>query len=169
MLCVCPQCADQKVTIKFLCKQSLKDDLYNHIDFFHKNCSECDHLRNVRTFIETYNSMPWHILHYNRKVYSIKNEILDNGINVHINKISMGYIRYVGHCLSFGHAPLGRYQTEAEMTMINTIRNRKRRSFGDDCIDLKYLAYRFFSRIFLKRFDNEKAQFMINTLYKIIY
>ena len=49
------------------------------------------------------------------------------------------------------------------------IQKRKNRKYGDEDINLKILPFDFFSKLVLKRFDNEKAQFMIRMLFKKIY
>ena len=168
MAVVCPQCVDQKVTGKLLCKQVLRNDIYNLISIYN-GCSRCDYLRNIRLFIDTYNSVTWLILHPRWNIYSVKNHILNKNINDHINKHSMNYLRYVGHSLSYGHKPLDRYRYEYEARVKEMIRKRKRRRDGDENIDLKRLSLDFFSKLFLKRFDIPKAQFMIKTLIEILY
>ena len=168
MTVVCPRCADQKVTSKLLCKQVLRNDMFNLINSFN-GCKRCEDIANQLRFIETFNSEPWLILHYSRTIYSVQNHILNRNINHRINKHSMGYLRYVGHCLSYGHTPLDRYRYECEARVKEMIRKRKRRRDGDENIDLKRLSLDFFSRLFLKRFDNETAQFMIKTLIEILY
>ena len=55
----------------------------------------------------------------------IKDEINDKNINKHINKHSIGYIRYVGHCLTYGHKPLDRYRIEAESEIKQMTQKRK--------------------------------------------
>ena len=168
MAFVCSRCADQKVTGKLLCNQVLQKDSFNLINSFNR-CEWCDDVVNDLMFRETYNSTSWFILHYRRGLQSIKTEINDKNINKNINKVSMGYLRYVGHCLSYGHKPLDRYRYEAEYKILNMIRKRKNRKYGDENINLKMLSYDFFSNMFLKKFDNEKAQFMIRRLFKILY
>ena len=168
MAFVCSRCADQKVTSKILCNQVLQEDVFNLINSFNR-CEWCDDIVNTRLFKESYNSTTWFILHHARTLQSIKTEINDKNINKYINKHAMGYLRYVGHCLSFGHKPLDRYKNETEQQILKMIQKRKNRKYGDDDIDLKRLSYYFFSNMFLKKFDNEKAQFMIKILFKILY
>lgn len=79
----------------------------------------------------------------------------------------MGYIRYVGHCLTYGHKPLARYKIEAEIEINKMIQKRKNRSDND--LDLDIVAYDFFCNIFLKSFGNEKGQKINNILYSILF
>ena len=169
MTVVCPRCADQKVTSKLLCKRVLRNDMFNLINSFN-GCKRCEDIANQLRFIETFNSEPWLILHNRRTLPSIKNEIINGHVTMYLNKHSMRYIRYVGHCLSYGHKPLDRYQTETEQKIIEEVLKRKRRLIGEEKgMDVKDVAYRFFKTLFIKRFDNEKTQFMIDILYKILY
>ena len=168
MAFVCSRCTDQKVTGKLLCNQVLQEDAFNLINSFNR-CEWCDDVVNDRLFRETYNSTTWFILHPSRTLQSIKTEINDKNIGKHINKHSMSFLRYVGHSLSYGHTALDRYRDEAEYQISKMIQKRKNRKYGDEDINLKMLSYDFFSKMFLKKFDNEKAQFMIRRLFKILY
>ena len=56
----------------------------------------------------------------------------------------MGYLRYVGHCLSYGHTPLNRYRYEKEQEILKMIQKRKNRKYGDEDINLKILSFDFF-------------------------
>ena len=168
MLCRCQGCTDQQNTIKLLCEQVLRKDLFDLVNSFNR-CEKCDEKNNMKMFRETFNSVYWSILHYNRRMQKIKEEINDKNINKHINKHSMGYIRYVGHCLTYGHKPLDRYKIESDIKIQNMIQKRKNRKFGDDDVDLNLLAYKFFCNIFLKCFGNEKGQRINNILYNILF
>ena len=168
MSCRCPRCSDQKNTIKLLCDQVLYKDLFELVNSFNR-CEKCDEKINMKMFRETFNSVYWSILHYNRRMQKIKEEINDKNINKHINKHSMGYIRYVGHCLTYGHKPLDRYRIEAENEIKKMIQRRKNRKAGNDDLDLNLLAYNFFCNIFLKSFGNEKGQEINNILYKTVF
>ena len=168
MSCRCPRCSDQKTTAKLLCNQVLGDDVFNLINSFNR-CENCDEKNNMKIFRESFNSVCWNILHYNRRMQNIKAEINDKNINKNINKHSRGYIRYVGHCLSYGHKPLDRYRIEAEIEMSKVIQKRKKRTYGDDDFNLNIVAYVFFCNVFLKSFGNEKGQEINNILYKILF
>ena len=180
MLCRCQGCTDQQNTIKLLCDQVLRKDLFDLVNSFNR-CEKCDENINMKMFRETFNSVYWSILHYNRRMQKIKEEINDKNINKHINKESMGYIRYVGHCLTYGHKPLDRYRIEAENEIKKMIQKRKNRKVGDsersslsgrsrdDDLNLNIVAYNFFCNIFLKSFGNEKGQKINNILYKILF
>ena len=102
MLCRCPSCTDQKITAKLLCKKFLRNELFELVNSFNR-CKKCDEKLNFKMFRETMNSLKWGVLHFNRRMQNIKAEINDKNINKHINKHSKGYIRYVGHCLTYGH------------------------------------------------------------------
>ena len=168
MLCRCPRCTDQQNTIKLLCDQVLRKDLFDLVSSFNR-CQKCDEKLNFKMFRETINTLNWGILHFQRRMQNIKAEINDKNINKHINKESMGYIRYVGHCLTYGHKPLDRYRIEAENKIQKMIQKRKKRTYGDDQFDLNQLAYKFFCNIFLKSFGNEKGQQLNNILYNILF
>ena len=168
MLCRCQGCTDQQNTIKLLCEQVLRKDLFDLVNSFNR-CEKCDEKIKMEEFKNTFNSVYWSILHYNRRMQKIKEEINDKSINKHINKESMGYIRYVGHCLTYGHKPLDRYKIESDIKIQNMIQKRKNRKFGDDDLDLNLLAYKFFCNIFLKSFGNEKGQRINNILYNILF
>ena len=166
MSCRCQGCTDQKHTIKLLCDQVLRKDLFDLVNSFNR-CEKCDEKINMKMFRETISSLHWGILHFKRRMQNIKAEINDKNINKHINKHSMGYIRYVGHCLTYGHKPLARYKIEAEIEINKMIQKRKNRSDND--LDLDIVAYDFFCNIFLKSFGNEKGQKINNILYKILF
>ena len=168
MLRRCPGCTDQQNTIKLLCDQVLRKDLFDLVSSFNR-CKKCDEKIKMEELKKTFNSVYWSILHYNRRMQKIKEEINDKSINKHINKESMGYIRYVGHCLTYGHKPLDRYKIESDIKIQNMIQKRKNRKFGDDDLDLNLLAYKFFCNIFLKSFGNEKGQRINNILYNILF
>ena len=149
MAFVCSRCADQKVTSKLLCNQALQEDAFNLINSFNR-CEWCDDLVNTRLFRETFNSTTWLILHHRRRLQSIKTEINDKNINKYINKHAMGYLRYVGHCLSYGHTPLVRYRYEKEQEILKMIQKRKNRKYSDEDINLKTLSFDFLVICFLK-------------------
>ena len=168
MSCRCQGCTDQKNTIKLLCNQVLRNDLFDLVNSFNR-CEKCDEKLNFKMFRETISSLHWGILHFKRRMQNIKAEINDKNINKHINKHSMGYIRYVGHCLTYGHKPLDRYRIEAENEIKKAIQKRKNRKYGDDDLNLNIVAYDFFCNIFLKSLGNEKGQLINNILYKILF
>ena len=166
---VCEQCDDLKTTTALLCKNHLTTGINNDIKKYIR-CTRCDEKIKMKLFREYYNLEHWGILHWHRKLQNIKTEINDKSVNAYINKHSIGYIRYVGHCLSYGHKPSDIcLKAEAEREIIKTIQKKKKRTFGDDEIDLTIVSYKFFCNIFLKTFDDEKAQFMKKTLFEILF
>ena len=56
MSCRCQGCTDQKNTIKLLCDQVLRKDLFDLVNSFNR-CEKCDEKINMKMFRETISSL----------------------------------------------------------------------------------------------------------------
>ena len=162
MISECEECKEKITTAKLLTKHNLIEGLDNQICKYIQ-CPRCDEIEEMEKFKAIYRGMNLHVIFlYRHRLSSIKNHIGIKTIEQQINKHSITFLRYVGHCLTFYHGPLSIYTEQIQQQMKRQIKNYK-------YIDLTILSFEFFRTLFLKRLTDKEAQFMTQCLYKLLF
>ena len=161
---VCDQCNDHNTTSLLLCKTALPDSINMHLKPYLK-CESCKHYLHKRFMILSKNhNLDNIIYHYSLK--DIKPHLKTTNTKQQLNKIPLGHIRYITHCIKiyiggrFYDERMIKYQQQDE----TVLRNMKAKHE----INLKIFFMDFYKELCDNIMSKEDADFMEKYILKLL-
>ena len=134
---VCEQCNDHNTTLALLCKTALPDSINMHLKPYLR-CERCKHYLHKRFITLSKNhNLDNIIYHYNIK--DIKPHLKTTNTKQQLNKTTLGYIRYITHCIRFYIG--GRFYDDTMIKYGKECEERLRNMKGKHEINLKNILH----------------------------
>ena len=161
---VCDQCNEHNITSALLCKTALLEHLNNELKPYLR-CQKCKnyHHKLFMTLSKNHN-LHEIIYHYNLK--DVKSHLKTTKTKQQVNKHSMGYIRYITHCIKFYKG--GRFYDDWMIKYQNKYQEELNNMKAKHHINLKTFFIDFYCELCDKRMNKADALFMEKYITKLL-